>query len=368
MPVMVSEQATRAKYAGARAKVPMELIAPFVDASYRHEELIFDTSFQQLATRIPISPIDIPAYGFLRGLRILITASGGVIGAGVLRADSPYAFLQEISVTDPGGGQIAMYPLDGYGAYLASTFGAYRGANDPGLKPGFSNTVNPSFEIRVPVEVTLWDGYGAFPSLDQAATPKLRLSIGSEADTFSTAPTTRPLIRVRIMAEYWAVPPGVNPLTGQAQEQAPPGVGTVQYWSKQVAPVNTGAAILPVRRVGNAIRNLVLVHRDNSAGAPRSGAMVPATYTLRIDGADYFRTIPAEALANAAFEAFGITPPTGVVILPYTDDQDGSAGSESRHLWIITTGASRIEFEGTMGATGNVEILVNDVAMTAAGK
>jgi len=58
----------------------------------------------------------------------------------------------------------------------------------------------------------------------------------------------------------------------------------------------------------------------------------------------------------------------GVLVFPFTDDQDGGIGYESRHMWLPTVQSTRLEIEGAFGAAGTLEILTNDVAVTALGR
>jgi len=67
-------------------------VVPFIRAAKKHREPFFD---QTNALGTALSPINIPAYGFLRGVWIRVDASGGAGAASLApTADSPFNCFQ----------------------------------------------------------------------------------------------------------------------------------------------------------------------------------------------------------------------------------------------------------------------------------
>jgi hypothetical protein len=253
--------------------------------------------------------------------------------------------------------------------YLANIFGGYRKNNDPSTYPNFASgvtTLNPSFVIRVPVEITPWDAFGSLSNQNQSAPFRIRLNLASTAQIVTGGAPTMPAVRFRGFLEAYSPVAPVDML-GQANEQAPPGHGATQFWSVNTATVATGQQQIRHPRTGNLVRNLVYVARD--ATGARSNVVLPDVTTLTWDSRQVFVSQPEDVhranMFAADVEQAGLA---GVIAFPFTDDQDGSIGYESRHAWLPTVQSTRLELEGSFGAAGTFEILTNDVAVTALGR
>jgi hypothetical protein len=341
-------------------------LVPFVRASYEHAEPAnIDESRQISASSQLIGPVDVPAYGYLRSLLILVTATGGV-GAGVVaHADAPYSAIDEVALHDVNGAPI-VGPFSGWDLYQAHKWGGYAAFDDPALSPSFSavgaSGGNFSFLLRVPVEIGNRDALGALPNMNASSTYKLRLALAPSNRIYTTPPgTTLPTVRFRVWAECWAPPSAMNDL-GAQQAVQPPALGTTQLWSKNIPPVTLGANTVQFKRVGNLIRTLVLVHRDGSG--VRSDANLPDPLQLFMDG----RLIFNEGLAirrNYMRERYGVPAASidaGVVVIDFAHDIDGRMGGELRDNWLQTAQSTRLELQGSFAAAGALTILTNDVA------
>lgn len=338
---------------------------PFVRASHRYLEPAFDVSNTPGAAALDLGPFDVPPYGYIRAVRLLVTVSGAVLGTGVLSADFPWNIIQRATLQDTNGYPL-VFPLTGYQLYLANFFGGYRGFNDPALHPDYVGTINASFMLRLPVEITPWDTFGSLANQNPQSPFRVALTLNTFAAQLSTVGTaTAGAVRIRGYLEAWSPVPGAN-MRNQPQETAPPGHGATQFWSVETPNVAAASQQVPIRRVGNLIRNIILVFRD--ATALRSATVEPDDLTLRWDGRNV-RIREANQLQRADWRDMSNTnPPVGVLPYILTDDQDGTAGYESRHLYLSTVPSTRLEFEGTFGAVGTVEILVNDIAESQLGR
>lgn len=351
------------KDAPARPKIP------FVRATTRHLEPAFDSGSVALTTSTQaLGPYDVPAHGFIRSLVLYVEGSGGALGGATPDADFPWNVIQSVELTDTNGFPI-VFPISGYQLYLANLFGGYRGFNDPTQQPGYASgsaDLNPSYVLRLPVEITPWDGFGALSNQNQSAPFRVRVTLNATSNLYSGGAPTDPSIRVRGYLEAYS-PVAAADMLGQAQEQAPPGHGATQFWSVNTASVASGQQQIRHPRVGNLIRNLVYVFRDTSGD--RSATVEPDSFTLTWDSRQVTVNLPNEVHRAELYEAFGLsTIPTGVLVLPFTDDQDGQAGYESRHMWLPTVQSTRLEMDASFGAAGTMEILTNDVAVTQLGR
>lgn len=332
---------------------------PFIRASRKVWELGFDETETPAAASRALGPFDVPSRGYLRDVLILVEGSGGVLGDGALTADAPWAYLDGLSLQTPSGGHLIV-PLSGYQLFLANAFGAYRGFPDPTATPIFvGDAVTPTFALRLPVEITPWDGYGALANMSASTAYRAHVGLAPVADAQDLGTTgVAPELHVRGFLEAWDEVPATN-LAGEAQEVAPPGHSTTQFWTVSTHNVNAGRQVVPIKRVGNFIRTLMLVHR--TAAGVRDEAMIPDDFDITLDGRSIIQDKPRVIERLETFEAYGYDRPDGVQVFTFGDDQDGTAGHESRHLWLPTLESSRLEVVGSWDGAGTVEILVNDV-------
>lgn len=336
---------------------------PFIRASHRYLEQAFDVSSLIGAASLDLGPFDVPPYGYIRAIRLLVTASGGALGGGAVTADFPWPYIRRITLQDTNGFPL-VYPLTGYQLFLANLVGGYRGFNDPTLHPDYVGTINASFMLRLPVEITPWDGFGSLANQNPQSPFRVAITTGTVTDLITGGAPTAPTVRIRGYLEAWSPVPAAD-MNGRPQETAPPGHGATQYWSVETPNVASGTVQVPIRRTGNLIRNLILVFRD--AGA-RSATVEPDDLTLRWDGRNVRIREPVQLMRADFRDATNTNLPVGVIPYIFTDDQDGTAGYESRHLYLPTVPSTRLEFEGTFGAAGTVEIITNDIAESQLGR
>lgn len=340
-------------------------LVPFVRAAHHHTEgPFFQTTVTPGTNAQVLGPFDVPAYGFVRNIWILVSGSGGALGGGALNADYPWNIFSNISLTDPNSNNL-FYPQTGYQAYLANLTGGYVFSTDPAAAPGYvGDIVTPQFAIRIPVEITPWDAFGSLANQNAASAYKVNLTVNTLANLVTGGSPTGPACVISGYLEAWSAPAAMD-LLQNPQQTLPPGLGTTQFWSPYVPVVAAGQQTIRLTKVGNLIRNLVLVFRT-TAGV-RSNTVPPDPIRIVWDSADLFN----EALAyrrKVAYEQVGVAMPTGVLLYSFTDDQDGHAGFENRNLWLPTVQATRLEVQGSFGAAGTMEILTNDVAVTPAGR
>lgn len=352
---------------GPEAAGPGVMI-PFIRATARHFEPAFDVTATVGAATQALGPFDVPSHGFMRDLVLLVEATGGALGGGTIDPDFPWSLIDSVELTDTNGYSI-VFPTSGYNLYLANLFGGYRGFNDPTQHPDYASGVsdlNPTFMLRIPVEITPWDGFGALSNQNQSSPFRVRLNLAGSAAIVSGGTPTLPSVRIRGYLEAYS-PVAPTDMQGRPQEQAPPGHGATQYWSTTTKNVAAGTNTIYHTRVGNLIRNLIYVARDSSGD--RSATVEPDEITLSWDSRQVVVGVPNAVHRAAMEEAFGLTTiPTGVLAFQFTDDQDGAAGYESRHLWLPTVSSTRLELSASFGAAGTLEIVTNDIAVTALGR
>lgn len=354
-------------------------VNPFIRASSEHREpLGLDVSRTLTGSDQDLSVFDVPAIGYVRSLFLVVQATGGA-GTGVVAGeDSPWNVIKNIAFTEPNGAQIVQYN-SGYDLYLVNKWGGYRSPEgaDPKASPTFSAPAatggNFQFVLRIPIELNLRDALGALPNQNSASTFKLRLALSGSAAVYTTAPATLPSVRVRGYLEAWDQPEATS-LDGSANATTPPAMDTTQFWTTQILNVNAGNQTLRLSRVGNYIRNLILVFRRGGTSRANGDADFPDPLTIQLD------TRPLDIVERnnfrhqmyerSGFGGSGVANESpkgldnGVFIYDFMHEFDGVLGRENRDLWLGTLGSTRLELQGSFANAGTLTVLTNDVAVS----
>lgn len=357
---------------------------PFIRASAEHREPGgIDVSRQLTASDQDLGVFDIPAYGYVRRIVLLVTAAGGTGGAPAvtLHEDVPWVALKNIALTEPNGAVLSQFN-SGHEMHLSNKWGGYRHAIGADFKASPTYTApgatfaSFAYMTSVPVEIDLRSGLGSLPNQNAAATFKLRLTLAKSADFGTgTFPTTLPTVRVRAYAECWDQPESQT--AGAANQIMPPAVNTTQFWTSQTYPVLAGQNTIRLTRVGNYIRNLIFVLRRTSGTRVNGQADWADPTTLYLD------TRPLDIIEknnwlHQMYErsgfggAVGTEVPAfdsargldnGVFVYDFMHEFDGTLGHENRDLWLPTLGSTRLELQGSFAQAGALTVITNDVAI-----
>ena len=348
--------------APGKGAAPQQAAVPFVRGSREFAEGPFtDQTITPGAAAVAVNPIDVPARGWATSIVMELSASGGVLGAGALGEDYPFNVLDQLSLTRPNGNPY-FGPMQGFSAFLTNLYGGYEFDSDPRANPDFLGTINFRYILRIPIEITHHDAYGALIDQDAAAAYKLSWTVPASTSIFTVAPTTPPAIRFRAHLEGWEQPPPAD-LNGRPIEQAPPGTPTAQFWSEQTFNIVGGLNTIRLTDVGNLLRIVSFIFRDDSAPRVRNDTELPQdSIRLTYDARD-LENRTFRQWRKIMFERYGVTAPTGVLIYDKIHDGEGHAGNEARNQYLPTSDATRIEIIGTWTGTGGVlTVLTNDVA------
>lgn len=379
----VGAPANKAPTSNSKAPTP---VVPFVRASARHREPTgIDVSKLLTGASQDLGVFDIPAYGYVESLVILVQATGGA-GAATASEDYPFNALSNIALTEPNGAFITQFS-SGYSQGMANKWGGYRFTNDPRSSPaagGINMAAGGNFQFlyRVPVGLNLRDGLGALPNQNAAATFKLRLTLSANTTIYSVVPaTTQPTVRVRVFLEAWDQPEVQS--GGAVNQLTPPAVNSTGFWSEQIFNVNAGQQTIRLTRVGNYIRNLIFIYRRTAGTRANGQSDWPDPLSIFLDTRPldiidktnwlqqmYERTGYGGALATAVGTA-GTVPAgdsaqgldNGVFIYDFMHEFDGHLGFENRDLWLPTLGSTRLELQGSFANAGTLTVLTNDIAV-----
>jgi hypothetical protein len=389
MPLVGTAQSAPAQRNGkAQNGAAPTAVVPFIRASAEHREPAgIDVSRLLTTSDQDLSVFDIPAYGYLRSLFFVVQATAGAGAGAVAAEDGPWNVLKNIALTEPNGAVIVQFN-SGYDMYLAMKWGGYRDANggDPKQSPTFSigngstgvaaTGGNFQFVLRLSLEINLRDALGALPNQSAAATFKLRLTLSASTTVFSTPPaTTLPTVRVRVYMEAWDQPEQVT--GGDTNQIAPPAANTTQFWTAQVWNYNAGLQTARFTRVGNYLRELILIVRRAGTSRANGASDFPDPATIYLDTRP-LDIIEANNWKHQMFERSGFgasygatatandTPgglDSAVFVYDFCHEFDGVLGRENRDGWLPTIPSTRLELQGTFANSGSMTILTNDVAV-----
>lgn len=349
-----------ASTAQAKGQAPKVQALRFVASAHEHREQIHSQSFTLNAGQQVVNPanVPIPAYGFITAVLLDVSWTGGT--GGTLAADGPFNFFGQVSIQDVNGAYL-QNPIDGYALLQENIYGGYAYRQDPRLSPLYTSTPTAGrFLIRVPVQVSRHNGYGALANQNAAAPYLLSYTVSPNTTVFTgTQPSVQPTWTVTSWLESWTQP-NARDLRGRPQAQLPPLHGSTQQWSVYTKAIAAGNNVTQLPRVGNTIRSIVVISRDNSG--VRSDAVFPDPFSLNLDS----RVLTAESAAvRRHLQAEGLAATTtrdvGVHVFYFNNSIIGHIGDESSDLWLPSVQSTRLELVGSSASVGNLQIVTNDI-------
>jgi hypothetical protein len=372
MPNTMSAAQSAESGAPNAAKAAMAALVPFGKAAKRHaEQGTTQTITPWSLTANAQQQFLIPSYGYLSAALLSIAATGGAGVAATPGNDSPFNILANILLADVNGTPIIN--LDGYAAYLMRLYGGYRLFRPDTSTYAFSaiSASGPgNFKLmhELYLEFSGHEGLGCLPNMDASAAYKLTLTYNAMTagtgpnNVYGVVPTTPPTAITSVLEMLARGRPAPVDAYGNAQETEPPAPGTVGYWTSQSFPVVVGTNNIILTRVGNFIRNQILVFRDATGIRSNADSTGVTPTVLEYDwdaGQRYILNVAS--LRQLAFELNGFDAPAGVVPLQNTTDPDGIPVNESGYEWLPTVGATKLQLRFTSAAAGTLQVITNDV-------
>ena len=350
---------------------------PFPIAARQMSRFSFTTGTTPLSASAPIqvSPIQIPAVGYLRYimLEVTVTGTGGTTPA--FTADAPFNVLQAVEFRTAAGNDLIV-PLTGYQLYLANKWGAQLGTapyTDARVGRQYSATApSAHFFLGIPLEFDAETGLGSIPALASNRSYQLALTLAAVSTVLTGAPTVN--VSINGTAYYWNEPPATTQ-SGVSQATQPYGLGTISQWQLDAPPVTPGDKLIKSNNTGGILSTLIFTVR-NSSGAriDTNGLTGPSELYLDNEPMFYLTQNEWEALmirtygftASAKDAALGLD--TGVYVIPFHALAGGLAGdpANSRSQLLPTLDASQLQLRSTFGsAASTLEIMTNAVIPTS---
>lgn len=352
---------------------------PFVVGSNLYREAPFSTTVFAMGASSQEFVNNVTPGGFLRGITMQVTATGGTIGAGTLANDVPYSILQSCSLEDISGGPI-LYPMGGYQYALCQKYlRPWDGA--PEKRTVFSATINPAFTLRFFAEVK--DTLAVLANTDARAQYRFRYTVAAanQAGPYgltTAAATTNPTLTIKLYIESWAQP-DLNDLLGNAIQQIPDGLACSRFLMHEQPVITSANNVVRETLTGNEIRGFIFVVRNGDANHTRidltdanAGAI-----DFRLDARRIWKMTPSQLIEEmAAFYQMvalgttgGWTREIGVFVVPRyggpPNAGDNFAGQGEYWLQTVEQTLLQLEFAGADVTTspGTFEIIYDALAI-----
>lgn len=336
---------------------------PFFNGTNWYREKIFADSYAVTAGGSQEFVHNITPGGFLRGVRLYMTSTGGSLGTGVVAADAPFSLLTSISLENIDGSPIC-YPMSGYSYYLVNKY-CQPWLGDPTKKHNYSATINPNFMLFIKPDIR--NTLGCLANTDARAQYRIRYTIGAGNPNLlsTTGSATFPTVTVTGYLETWSQPDGVD-LHGNPISQLPPGLSAAHITRQQVVVLNNAGAAntFQIQNTGNEIRCFIFVVRD-SLNARQDYLTDPLRW--RLDNRQLHVSSPDETfyVMEDFYDGLGYgidTRETGVYVWPRFINPSDDTGE----AWLPTSNATYLICESaTLGSgsnlPGTVQIITDEI-------
>ena len=363
----MTETATAENPAKGKSKSVGSL--PFTIASRAMTRFSYSFGTTALGTGMTHLPIgQIPAVGYLRKLQLKVTVA--TTGGTGFPGDMPFNIISSVAFNTSSGNPL-LVPSTGYDLYLMNKY-AHPQVTSPYSDPKYISYATTSgtaatFYLDIPFELDPETALGSIPAL--ASNRAYQLNISLAPYTAVTAATAGN-VTIEALAYYWSEPPATS-AAGISQESQPQGLGTINQWQLDTAPLTPGDKFVKLNNTGNFMRCAIFVLR-NAAGA-RVDADWPALSELYLDNEPMFYLLKAD-WQRAMRQQFGLAATamdaangldTGVYVIPF-DTLTGSLSGDpanTRSQYLPTLDSSQLQLRGTsFGANAStLQILTNSV-------
>jgi hypothetical protein len=357
-----------------------DLEIPFTQASKPvWERGPFWTGLTATAEAQELEPKGIPANGYLRYILVrLVTETEGEKEEGnAALADFPWSWLLTLTLEDQGGHKI-FGPLGGFNAYLACKWGRYFERSDAAFWPSFNKAIEkPSCTWVIPVEISP-TGWGSLSNQTEQTQYHINPVISPLAKQYKEGKIKKaPKCKLVTWTCLWPLPQGrtepePGAPQGRVQQQRPPLLGTVQYWTQQPGiSVVEGQNRIVSNRVGQMVRTHILVTRKKDTGQREKGILGDP---IVFDWARVrFRALELSALQDIAWAAVAETGTSvgaagfdlGVYPILYSMGEQRYAGANEANSLLATVNTTALALEMPNWGEGTLEWITNDLAVAA---
>lgn len=368
--------------APAKGQAPVAPARPFRAGTFR---TLVQDGYQAAVTMSAVTQT-LPQYSptpnaYLRGLWIqasLVTASNAATVA--FQADAPWIAYQQITFQDANQKPI-LGPISGYQLMIVNKYGGYQYNDDPRASSTYSATAGSggtggsfNFVLYVPLEVVARDTLGALQNKSASSAFQLLLTVNTTGNVYSTAPTTAGTLTTTVLEDGWVQPKSTD-ATGNPLSQAPPQLGSTQYWTAGTYNALNGSQQVQLTQgLGYPIRNLIGVNYDVSNSTRATGDTDWPTVAQFIFRGTTFWNVTKTIWKDQMSRLYGFYSTTadtangqenGVYALSFAQDFGLQDGAELRTGYLPTQQGDQFQLVASFNGNSNLQWLANYVAPIA---
>jgi hypothetical protein len=374
--------ATATPATGAQAAPAPPPAAPFRAGTFRTLSSDGYNVSQVLgSTAEPLTPYTPSANAYIRGIWIqaVCTASGNSATV-AFNGDGPFNAYSSVTFQDANEKPI-VGPFDGYTLMCINKFGGYLRLADPRANAVYSVTTGSgggggsfTFVLYVPLEVVSRDCLGALQNKSSSSSFQLQLTVNTEANVYSTSPTSAPTLVTTCFEDGW-VQPKATDLSGTPLTGAPPQLGTTQYWTRGSYNALNGAQQVQLTQgLGYPVRNFMAFNYDVSSGTRATGDTdFPTTAQFIFKGTSMWN-LSKTLWKQQMSVAFGLSSATadtanglenGVYLQWFDQDFDNGPGAELRNGYLGTEQGDQYQVIASWNGNSTMYWVANYVAPAA---
>lgn len=349
-------------------------LIPFRRATTGRTQQLQSSAFTNVATPINSFDVTIEGSGFMYGIDLDTQVTTAANAAAVTYfEDAPWSTYSAIVLRDVNGELVNLPGISLRMANVASNHSPDFSWNNYIIPPvAATNVITPDinvaqlsaavgpgiggsyrFHLEVPVGLNRRNLWGILGNQDRAQKYSLRTDMGSAAAVaagpiYTVAPTTQGTGTITRTYENYAVP-GPTDANGNKQQQLPEKHGIVNFWTQSVNPSAPQAAstinhYLP--RLGNTIRNIILVYRTGAVATGRAAAelLLPTRIQFNLGDTPIFVETPAYR-RNLMELRYSQPAFQGAFVYDFTTDFIAEAGSELGDDYLWTSGLVNAQFQ-----------------------
>ena len=336
---------------------------------------LLQTSAAQQFAVYSVSPT-----GWIRGVwcDFTMTVAGQATNSVSYSGNDPWSVIEKMTLKDLGQQEV-IGPVGGYDWMCLNKHGAYQDVSDPRSDLTYTATTGTgstagsfTFSLYIPFEFVARDALGVAENKSKPGWT-IEIWMDSQANTYNQVPSVMGTLTCAFYPISYTDPESGSPL-GRSFAQAPPEVGTLQYWRSEndVQPAGSSEFDL-TNGIGFPLRNVLYKTIDTSSGL-RSDADFPSPAQLNYGNVILFSKSRARWQSEIG-RAFGWTVTTvdtaqgreqGVYSVWMTQDFTNKVGAELRRRYLNTNTNTLVRIQGSFGAACTLYAMTNWISLAKA--
>jgi hypothetical protein len=318
---------------------------------------------------------------YIRGIWIqAVCVAAGNSATVAFQGDGPFIGLQQITFQDANQKPI-VGPLNGYQLMIVNKYGGYQFQDDPRASVVYSVTTGAggsggsfTFILYVPLEIVARDTLGALQNKSASSAFQLLITVNTLANLYSTAPTAAPSLTITLLEDGWVQPKGQD-ATGNPLQQAPPQLGTTQYWTVGTYnSLNGSQQIQLTQGLGYPVRNFVALNYDVATSTRATGDTDWPTATSFIFRGTTYWNVTKTVWKDQMGRLYGFIGSTadaanglenGVYALCFDQDFGLQDGAELRTGYLPSQQGDQHQLIATFNGNSNLQWMANYAAPIA---